>query len=131
MKSILEPGPAGMQPVSNEMKVWLIGVADAITRKCGDQQPHVWAYRSGGHEYLACDYSDFALTFMFDSKPDLRPVEEFENDGDQEITVTDMTDALTIISLIEQRRQAVAKPVCTIVTPEFAGRSAWIEKLTS
>lgn len=86
---------------------------DEIGKYCAPhERPQLRAYRCG-HEYLACDYPSLSITMRLD--PDAR----LEVPGlltATDIAVPDMTDALTVLSLIEQARQGCDAPSMAVGT---------------
>lgn len=103
---IFESAGTGLRQPTREFLAWIAAQVDEIGKHCApDERPQLRAYRCG-HEYLACDYPSLAITIRIDPDAALRVPGLLTSD----IFVPDMTDALTVISLIEKARQGTDAP---------------------
>lgn len=95
-----------------EFAAWIAAQVAMIATHCEPhERPNLRTYRLG-HEYLACDYPSLALTIRIDPDAKMPGCEAL----DQNIAVPDMTDALTLISLIERARQGTWDPSISLGT---------------
>jgi hypothetical protein len=110
MKHIFESAGTDLQAAAPEWATWISAQVDLIKAHCApEERPHLRAYRMG-HEYLACDYQSLSITIQ------IAPGAKLDVQGPitDDIFVSDMTDALALISVIEAARQGAASPGITL-----------------
>lgn len=113
MKRIFESVGTSLNPAQPEFATWISAQVEMIAEKCAaSERPTLRAYRYGHHEYMACDYPSLSLTIRIDPDAKLLVPGPLTHD----IFVPDMTDALTLISLIEQKRQGTGTPEIPLAT---------------
>ncbi|MBC8740388.1 hypothetical protein F6X40_27405 [Paraburkholderia sp. UCT31] len=111
-------GPEGFEPTSATLDAWLTQFATFLRNRCQQDAPALWPYRYEGSENLALDYSGFSMTLMLgESTGSLPTIDAVAAANSADIGVADMTDALALVSAIEQRRQQTNQPVIELVTP--------------
>jgi hypothetical protein len=112
MKHIFESAGTGLQAAAPDFATWISAQVELVKAHCApEERPHLRAYRLG-HEYLACDYPSLSITIRIDPDAMLRVQGPITDD----IFVSDMTDALTLISVIEATRQGSDSPDITLGT---------------